>query len=200
VSFSKCYALGRWWLNQNCYVEISPPMALHRERWSAARRSAGERKLLFNSPCLRQDATSRFHLAVVIYDPDSFDWLWPEQNPIVDVVRRFVPFGETTNAPRFDWKIAVLLHLPRPTLTLDLQLLARSSSDILRLLRATLGFLRVITILQCRFLLFKKIGDYLGLSLWKRWRMLEWYNKTVRAISIYIYIFSGMFYLRETCR
>jgi len=27
---------------------------------------------------------------------------------------------KTTNAPRLDWKITVLLHLPRPTLTLDL--------------------------------------------------------------------------------
>lgn len=113
----------------------------------------------------------------------SFGWLWPGQNPIVGVVRRFVLFGETTNAPRLDWKITVLLHLPRPTLALDLQLPARSS--YLRVLRATLEFPRVITILQCRFLLFDKINGYLGFSLWKRWRILEWYNKTLRAINVY---------------
>lgn len=65
VSFS---TFGRWRLNQNWYVEILFPMPLRREWWSAARRSAGEGKLLFNPPRLRQDATSRFHLAVAIYD------------------------------------------------------------------------------------------------------------------------------------
>lgn len=49
-------------------LRFASPMSLRRERWSAARRSAGEGKLLFNPSRLRQDATSRFHLAVAIND------------------------------------------------------------------------------------------------------------------------------------
>lgn len=72
----------------------------------------GGGKLLFN-PFPGRDKVRR-----AAYDFVHSADLDRQRNPIVGVVRRFVPFGETTNAPRLDWKIAELfpsLAVPPPT-------------------------------------------------------------------------------------
>lgn len=94
-------------LNQNCYLTFLMFSYIKngsRLPDSRSTRSERENCFLTLSGCDKV-RRSRFHLVAATYrDDTSFDRLWPEWNPIVGVVRRFVLLRENNersdNAPR----------------------------------------------------------------------------------------------------
>lgn len=131
-------------------------MPLRQERWSAARRSAEERKLLFNPLRLRQDATSRFHLAVAIYDPaHSADSDRDEIRSSTLFVDLFP--SERQRTPR--GSIGKSSRTPPPASTYPrFRPIASGKKFVSSGTWCNVGVsARVIAILQCRFLLFEEI-------------------------------------------
>lgn len=131
--------------------------------------STGEGKLLFNPLRLRQGAPESHPPGGGYLQTISFDRLRAEWNPIVGVVRRFVPFRENnersdnTPRPRLENRPALsneqLFHLPRPPLSTysfrQVEFVSSTST-------VASEFLRYRAARFCsRFLLFEKIDGYL---------------------------------------